>query len=89
MKTAVLQVRLDGKLKKQADTLFNNVGMNTTTAVRLFLKQSLVKRGLPFEVVEEDPFYSEANQKELRRIYADVKAGKYETHELIEVEDEG
>ena len=94
MKTAVLQVRLDADLKKKSDTFFNGMGLETTNAVRLFFKQCLLHRRFPFDLIsekeeEEDPFYSEENLKELRRIYADVKAGKYEMHELIEVGDEG
>jgi len=88
MKTAVLQIRLDAELKKQAETIFDEIGLSTTNAVRLILKQVVNHRKIPFDVVAEDPFYSEANQKALRKAFADVKAGKYEMHELIEVEDE-
>ena len=51
MKTAVLQVRLDSKLKKEADSLFASAGFDTTTAVRLFLKQSVIRGRIPFDVV--------------------------------------
>jgi len=84
MKTAVLQVRLDDKLKKDADSLFTAAGLDTTTAIRLFLKQSVIQRCVPFTIVGEDPFYSEANQKALRKSIRQYKAGKVAVHELIE-----
>lgn len=94
MKTAVLQIRLDAGLKKQAEDVLEEIGLSTTNAVRLILKQIVNRRGIPFELngkLEEedssDPFYSESNQKWLMKAIADFEAGKYEKHELIEVED--
>ena len=85
MKTAVLQVRLDGKLKKEADSLFASVGFDTTTAVRLFLKQSIIRRRIPFDIVENDPFYSEENQKALKESIQQYKAGKVVVKTLDEL----
>jgi len=84
MKTAVLQVRLDGKLKEEADSLFSSVGFDTMTAVRLFLKQSVIRRRIPFDIVSEDPFYSEENQKVLKESIRQYKTGKVVMRELVE-----
>ena len=40
MKTAVVQTRVDIALKKEADAFFESIGMDTTTAIRIFLKQT-------------------------------------------------
>ena len=51
MKTnAVLQVRIDGELKKEAEKLFDRLGISLADAVRVFVVQSLENQGLPFEV---------------------------------------
>jgi DNA-damage-inducible protein J len=86
MKTAVLQVRLDGKLKKQAESVFNKMGLDIPSATRLFYKQTVLKRRLPFFVTaeEEDPFYSEANQRAIKEAITRLEAGKGAFHELIE-----
>jgi len=84
MKTTVLQVRLDGKLKKEAEALFSAAGCCTTTAVRLFLKQSVIRGCIPFDIVGENPFYSKENQKALKASIRQHKAGKVVMHELIE-----
>ena len=62
MKTAVLQTRVSEELKKQADSFFESIGLDTTTAIRLFLKQAIIQRKIPFEIIQEDTFYSEKNQ---------------------------
>lgn len=45
---ATIQVRVDDKLKAQSDALFSSLGIDTSTAIRAFLQQSLLYRGLPF-----------------------------------------
>ena len=51
---ATIQVRVDDELKAQADALFNVIGLDTPTAIRAFLKQSVLHRGLPF-ALRADP----------------------------------
>ena len=82
-----INIRIDDNLKKDAENLFNDLGLNMTTATTMFLKQCLYCHGLPFEV-RMDPFYSATNQAHLRRAIADLDAGNGKAHELIEVEDE-
>lgn len=64
MPTCTLQVRLDADLRKEADELFTSAGMDLSSAVRLFLRQSVIRRRLPFDVVTEypDPFWSEQGE---------------------------
>ncbi|MCL1922242.1 MAG: type II toxin-antitoxin system RelB/DinJ family antitoxin [Kiritimatiellaeota bacterium] len=84
MKATVLQVRLDGKLKKEADAFFTEAGLDTTAAVRLFLRQSVIQRCIPFDIVGEDPFYSKANQKALKESMRQYATGKIVMHKLME-----
>ena len=46
---------MDADLKAQADALFNELGMNLTTAFNIFVRQSLREGGIPFEVKLEQP----------------------------------
>jgi len=45
-----IQVRVDGHLKDSADTLFSSLGLDTSTAVRMFLVASIEARGIPFPI---------------------------------------
>ena len=47
---ANLQVRVNDELKSQADTLFASLGLDTSTAVRIFLTAAVENNGLPCEV---------------------------------------
>ena len=51
---AMLQVRVDDNLKEQASILYDNLGMDLSTAVRMFLKKSIQVGGIPFEVIYDD-----------------------------------
>ena len=45
-----LQIRVDDVIKNAADELFSSLGLDTSTAVRIFLKIAIETGGLPFEV---------------------------------------
>ena len=47
---APLQIRIDDTLKQQADALFFSLGLDTPTAVRIFLNASIENDGIPFSV---------------------------------------
>jgi len=47
---ATIQVRVDEGVKTAADSLFSSLGLDTSTAVRMFLMASLENDGLPFPV---------------------------------------
>jgi len=50
MKEAVVRARVDSRLKAEAEVVFDSLGINTTEAVRMFLSQVRLRRGLPFAV---------------------------------------
>lgn len=43
-------IRIDEELKAQADELFEGLGMSFTTAVNIFVRQSLREGGIPFRI---------------------------------------
>lgn len=45
-----IQVRVDDQLKDSADSLFSSLGLDTSTAIRIFLVASLEAGGIPFTV---------------------------------------
>ena len=52
---ANVSIRMDDNLKKQAEDLFNDLGMNLTTAFTIFVKQAIREQGIPFEITREIP----------------------------------
>jgi DNA-damage-inducible protein J len=47
-KTTTITVRLDTQVNKDAQALFKELGLTTTQAVKLFLEQVNLNKGLPF-----------------------------------------
>jgi DNA-damage-inducible protein J len=45
-----IQIRVDDKIKTAADALYSGLGLDISTAIRMFLYASLQVQGLPFEV---------------------------------------
>ena len=53
--TTNISIRLDVELKKQAEQLFSELGMNMTTAFNIFLRQAVRQQRIPFDVALEAP----------------------------------
>ena len=53
--TTNFSVRMDSDVKKQSEALFGELGMNLTTAINVFLRQSLRVGGFPFDVTVNVP----------------------------------
>lgn len=49
-KNQTLHMRIDEDLKADADVLFSQIGISTSDAINIFLKQSLIYGGFPFDV---------------------------------------
>lgn len=60
MKTVPTQIRIDKNLKDHANKIFNDLGLDMSSAVNIFLKQCVLRRGLPFKV--EIPAYTVFDQ---------------------------
>ena len=85
MTTSSLQVRVDPNLRQEAEMLFSNAGLDMSSAIRLFLRQSVIRRRLPFDVITESPdsFWSEANQRVLAKSIRSLERGEGQAHELL------
>jgi DNA-damage-inducible protein J len=84
-----INIRIDEDLKKQAEYLFSEFGMNMTTAFTIFVKAVVREQKIPFEIsVAKDDFFNEYNQNRIRKAIADIKAGKGVAHDMIEVDDD-
>ena len=84
--TTNLNIRIDKELKEQAEVFFSELGMNMTTAVNIFFRQSLRQGKIPFELsIASDPFYSSSNMTVLRQSIQEANEGKFITKTLDEL----
>lgn len=55
MSTTNINVRVDSELKKSAEALFTDLGLNMSSAITMFLKSAVSHDGIPFEVKRQTP----------------------------------
>ncbi len=79
--------RIDKKVKEDAESILNDLGLSMSAAITVFLKAVGREHRIPFELTL-DPFYTDSNLRYLERKMADYKAGRlpFEEHSLIEEE---
>ena len=53
--TTNISIRMDSELKAAAEALYEELGMNISTAINIFVRQSLRERGIPFIISEGNP----------------------------------
>ena len=87
MASTSMNIRMDSEIKRQAQELFAQFGLDMTTAINMFLRQSIRQQGIPFDL-QLDPFYSEVNQERLLQAAERMERTGGKIHDLIEVEDD-
>lgn len=65
-----IAVRVDDDLKKEATAIFNELGLDMSTAVKLFLKQSVLTKSIPFKLALDEYSKDEVEQakKDIQRL---------------------
>lgn len=48
MATSLVQIRVEEELKAEASKIYEKLGIDLPTAVRMFLKRSVLENGIPF-----------------------------------------
>jgi len=83
---AQVNIRIDDALKERAEKLFDELGLNMTTAFNIFIRQTLRQGGIPFKITTNvDPFYSESNMNVLRESIKEADEGKFVTKTMEEL----
>ena len=82
---AQVNFRIDDETKRAAEALFKSLGLTMSSAITVFLNQSINERGIPFRVHAPDP--SARPVSELLQRIDDVEHGRNcHYHDLIEVD---
>lgn len=61
-----INLRIDEKIKKDAEKTLDEIGLSMSSAITIFLKKVARENRIPFEL-NADPFYSEDNIKRLKK----------------------
>jgi len=77
--TALVQAKVEPKLKTVVEKYFAEFGMDTSTAIRMFLKKVEQTRSIPFHVGSEEEESFEPNEElgaYLRKAKKDIEKGR-------------
>ncbi len=67
MASSLIQIRLDDDLKAEATALYEALGIDLPTAVRMFIKRSLMVKGIPFPMTLNEQEYKADNAVQAMR----------------------
>ena len=84
MATTNLNIRTDKDIKDQAEAIFNELGLNMTTAVNMFLRTAIREHGIPFELKLAAPNETtSAAIAEGRKLMDDPLAPRYSSMDAL------
>ncbi|MBU0458132.1 type II toxin-antitoxin system RelB/DinJ family antitoxin [Patescibacteria group bacterium] len=73
---STIQIRTDEKLKKQVQQILEELGLDLSSAINLYLQQIIISEGIPFQIRTRNGFTLQQEQKMLREIEEAKKNGK-------------
>ena len=83
-RSAVLNLRIEPEVKAEAEELFSSFGLTVTDAVNVFLRQSIMRGGFPFEIVHYKPnAITQAAIVEAERLLHDPNAKSFTSMEAL------
>lgn len=83
---AQINIRIDDNIKREAEGLFDSLGLTMSSAIMVFLRKSIDERGIPFAVCARGSAYHE-KLMQAKRDWEDGRKN-YHYHDLIEVDDD-
>lgn len=86
MAQAIVSVRMDDMLKREFDTVCNDLGLSMSTAITILAKKMTREKRIPFEV-SMDPFFSASNLNAIDRSIAQMARGDTVIKTIDEPED--
>ncbi len=80
-------LRFDDEMKKELDSMVDDMGMNLTTFFMIYAKRALRDRQIPFDITAPvDPFLSDANTARLQQSEEQLRNGKVVVKTMEELE---
>ena len=82
-KTSSIHVRVEPQVKKEAEEILNNLGMTSTEAINIYLKQIILNSGIPFEI--KTPQYSDEMKEAIKEADEMIEhPEKYKSYDSVE-----
>ncbi|MDR2087870.1 MAG: type II toxin-antitoxin system RelB/DinJ family antitoxin [Clostridiales Family XIII bacterium] len=66
MANTTYNIRIDSRIREEADALYKGMGLSLSAAVNLFLTQSVIQRRLPIDEIVAEPIGDPPPMEEYR-----------------------
>ena len=84
MSNTTYNIRIDSKVRKQADALYKSMGLSLSSAINLFLRQSIIQGKLPISEVIAEPVYADALLRDAAEIDTALADGTAKVYDSLE-----
>ena len=82
---AVINIRVNDEVKKEAETIFKSLGLNMSVTMNLFLKKCINENGIPFDLKIPNKETIEAMEETNKILNGDIERKSYKNvDELFE-----
>jgi len=81
-----LTIRIDEDIKRDAESLFNKIGMNVSTAINIFFRQSIRNQKIPFDLMPYDDYFTGERMERILHSVAQAERGEIITKTFAELE---
>ncbi|MCX6733297.1 MAG: type II toxin-antitoxin system RelB/DinJ family antitoxin [Candidatus Peregrinibacteria bacterium] len=71
---ATVQIRIDEKTKKSAKKILDEVGLDMSSAIKLYFNQITIRQGIPFQILTENGLTLD-QEKQIQKASAESKKG--------------
>lgn len=90
MSSSLVQVRMDTELRDNANTIFDELGIDMSTAIKMFLKKCVAEGGIPFslKVQKNRDYQSPEGMAALRELQREAEANGLTDMSLDEINAE-
>jgi len=75
MKMTQIQIRIDEKTKKDAQAILSDLGLDLSSAIKVYLKQIVIYRGIPLQLLTENGL-TVAQEQAILKAAEEGKKGK-------------
>ena len=77
-------IRIEKKIREQADAIYKSMGLSLSSAINLFLTQSVIQGKLPISEVIAEPAYADALLRDAAEIDAAIANGTAKTYDSLD-----
>jgi DNA-damage-inducible protein J len=81
-----LTIRIDEELKRDAEILFNRIGLNMSSAINVFFRQAVGAQSIPFVLKVYDDYYTGKNLERLQHSMEQSERGQTISFTMSELE---